>query len=349
MSHTKNRPHVVAVALTSKLSIGDIVSLAVLAGFLMLVGCGDPGDPKAGQKKQGQQIVQGESFLPQPSPSKDAADVKAAGTGDKTGGDGSDKTGDASNGAAKSGSDVLVGPGTGSDNTGSSEPASTGGNTENGSDPKAGDPDTGVSAGTSNGSETGSSTDPTANAKALQDPDTPAPFVDPNNPDFVPADRTLAKKFDIKKMKLVDGFYDLTFLTLSGYDYPSNIYVPQGEDDPKAKDALKHQDREIPKNILALDGKKVHIKGYMMPIDFEDGGTNEFILTRVVPSCFYCQPPQLNDWVEVRMKEGKRVPYFPDSPIIISGKLEVGEKQEDGFVISLYTMEAVKVEEFEPP
>ncbi len=170
--------------------------------------------------------------------------------------------------------------------------------------------------------------------------------VDPNTPSTGPlpehlkADREAIKKFEAAKLKVVNGYTEVPYSALAGYEFPTVIAAEDGKD----KD-----NRKIPDEVKKLHGKEVVIQGYMMPIDFEDGGTNEFVLTRIIPSCFYCQPPQLNDWVEVKIKDAKRVPYVPDGPILVYGKLEVGEKFEDGFVVSLYRLTGMKVEKAPNP
>ncbi|MEX2216728.1 MAG: DUF3299 domain-containing protein [Phycisphaeraceae bacterium] len=177
-------------------------------------------------------------------------------------------------------------------------------------------------------------------------PKTPADFVDPDNPDLKPADRTTAEKFDHTKAPVIDGAIHVPFATLSGYTYASMIGVKEEPDADKSK---QDPNRVIPQPIKAINGKQVVIEGYMMPIDFEDGGTNEFILTRVIPSCFYCQPMQLNDWIEVKMAGGKRVPYVPDAPIRVFGTIKVGEVYEDGFIVCLYQITGTKVDKAPTP
>jgi hypothetical protein len=174
-----------------------------------------------------------------------------------------------------------------------------------------------------------------ASTPAATASDSPAPFVDPNNPNFVPADRKAAAQFDPKSLKEIEGHLDVPFTVLAGFEFTGMVGAAGVKDE-------KGEKHTIPDNIKALDGKKVVITGYMMPIDFEDGGTNEFVLTRVIPSCFYCQPPQLNDWVEVKIKDGKRVPYVPDGPVNAFGTIQIGEVVEDGFVVALYRMTATK-------
>ncbi len=182
--------------------------------------------------------------------------------------------------------------------------------------------------------------DPTALAKPLLDPTVEAPFADPNNPDFIPADRLRAKTFTIDKLKSSNDHLIVPFMDLSGFAYSGMTGAPAPTED--GKEPAKPQ-YVIPESIQALNGKKVAISGYMMPIDFENGGTNEFVLTRQIPSCFYCVPPQLNDWIEVKMKDGKRVNYVPDGIVELYGTIEVGEIKEDGFVVAMYRMTGTKM------
>lgn len=314
-----------------------MIGLAIGLGAVVLVatnGCGEPGEPKAAE---GSGAVEGDRLT--------------AVEGKPLRGDGEKQNGDAKQTDAGKSSDTAD-KGDDTDNTDDTATKVAGNIGDN----------TGADASTTNGA-TGDDTGNQSNTVAATDgnatdvdnsvknpklPEPPA-FVDPNNPNFIPPDRKAAANFDPSELKKRGDYYNLPFMVLAGYNYPTNIYVPAGPNDPRAEGAEKHEDREIPEGVRELDDKKVVIRGYMMPIDFEDGGTNEFILSRVIPSCFYCQPPQLNDWVEVKTKGGKRVPYYPDSPIDVYGTLTVSELIEDGFVVSLYRFEADKVEEVVNP
>jgi hypothetical protein len=44
----------------------------------------------------------------------------------------------------------------------------------------------------------------------------------------------------------------------------------------------------------------------------------------------------------VNCPKGKAVPYFPDE-LSIEGKLQVEEQKEDGFVVSIFQLEATSV------
>ena len=318
----------------SRQRFSGAASLMLAVAVALLVGCGEPGEPKANTGGAGR--AEGKPLRP-------------AATGDQAAADANDAANDAARpdaiGDAAQATDVAS---DGADAVALDDPdaeAQRQRRLEWRQERAAAAAGTSADKAAPDKAAASDATSASADDSSASSADTSVPFVDPNNPDYIPADRTRAKNFDHSKLKPVDGFLHVPFMALAGYSYPTQIYVPQGADDPRAAAAEAKQKREIPKNILALDGKKVTIQGYMMPLDFENGGTNEFILTRVIPSCFYCQPPQLNDWIEVKTAGGKRVPYFPDSPINVSGTLRVSELREDGFVVNLYRMESVNVEE----
>lgn len=103
------------------------------------------------------------------------------------------------------------------------------------------------------------------------------------------------------------------------------------------------KEQKVPGDVAAMNGKKVAVMGYMIPVDFQDGGTNEFILVNVVPGCFFCSKPMPNDWIEVQTIGGKRFPYAGDELIIVTGKFEVGPVYDGAFLRSIYRLNADNV------
>lgn len=100
----------------------------------------------------------------------------------------------------------------------------------------------------------------------------------------------------------------------------------------------------IPTNILALDGRRVAIEGFMSPVEFEKDRTIEFLLQRDPPACCYATMPNLHEWVVVSVKS-PGVPARMYQVIRASGVLHVGVKRQNGMVSSLYRLEADKVVE----
>src|SRR5690606_23508989 len=104
------------------------------------------------------------------------------------------------------------------------------------------------------------------------------------------------------------------FAAIAGYEYtlaePSKIREAK---DPK--DVLGDQ---IPKYVQMLDGQKVLMVGFMVPIDVDRrGNVTAFALTQNQAFCCYGIPPAINELVMVDMEEGKTAPYAYDSPVAV--------------------------------
>ncbi len=83
----------------------------------------------------------------------------------------------------------------------------------------------------------------------------------------------------------------------------------------------------------------------MIPLDMDSGKTSQFALVSVIPGCFYCQPPGLNEYVVVTMKDGKAADYPGATPVLVTGKFAVGEVRDGDVVTSLYRMDGEMVTE----
>jgi hypothetical protein len=98
----------------------------------------------------------------------------------------------------------------------------------------------------------------------------------------------------------------------------------------------------IPDDIKALDGKKVAVKGFMLPLRQEQGLVTEFILLKNQMFCCFGKPPAVNEWVHVRVK-GNGLKTLMDQPITISGKLQVGSYKENKTLLGMYQMDGEKM------
>jgi hypothetical protein len=116
---------------------------------------------------------------------------------------------------------------------------------------------------------------------------------------------------------------EMTLLRLGNFDYDGN------------------KGGNIPADVKALAGSLVRVKGYMLPLDQTDRIT-KFVLVPDLFACCFGQPPQIQHTVIVRTPKGKSLAYYPE-PIWVTGKLNVEEKSEDGFIISIFEMEATSV------
>ncbi|MBC8326123.1 MAG: DUF3299 domain-containing protein [Verrucomicrobia subdivision 3 bacterium] len=107
--------------------------------------------------------------------------------------------------------------------------------------------------------------------------------------------------------------------------------------DPKAKAIIEKN--IIPKVVTDFHKKKIALKGYMLPLKVEGGKITEMLIMRDQSMCCYGTVPKINEWVSVRMPEGKGVKPIMDVPITIFGTLKVGEVLENGYLVGIYELD----------
>ncbi len=132
--------------------------------------------------------------------------------------------------------------------------------------------------------------------------------------------------------KEVPGYETVTFKTLGNYEY--DVF-----DEERIKKGLNR----IPGSVMALDGRKVAITGYMLPMDEFQGRVTKFLLLSNTMACCFGMSPNINEWIEVEMPKGKHTKIYNDEPIVVCGVLQVGEIVRNGEVESLYGMTADSV------
>lgn len=132
----------------------------------------------------------------------------------------------------------------------------------------------------------------------------------------------------------------ITFGALASYEYE----VADPAKLREAKDPAQVLGNQIPPAIKGLDGKKVLLVGFMVPIDVDRrGNVTSFALTKNQAFCCYGIPPGLNELVVVDMAEGKTAPYSYDVPVAAYGTMHVGEEIDDGYILSLYRVTSTEV------
>lgn len=101
----------------------------------------------------------------------------------------------------------------------------------------------------------------------------------------------------------------------------------------------------VPEDVKQLHGATIQLRGYMIPLD-QARRITRFALVPDLFACCFGQPPGLQHTIVVKCPAGSAVSYFPDE-IVVTGTLSVGEKVEDGFVVSLFEMTASSVKPVE--
>lgn len=95
---------------------------------------------------------------------------------------------------------------------------------------------------------------------------------------------------------------------------------------------------QIPPAIHAYHGRRVVLTGYMMPVRLEGDRVRAFVMMKDTTTCCYGATPNMNDYVIVTMT-GAPVANVADVPVRVVGVLRVGEKREDGYLVSLFELD----------
>ena len=97
----------------------------------------------------------------------------------------------------------------------------------------------------------------------------------------------------------------------------------------------------IPPDVKALNGNLLRTRGFMIPLDQAET-ISEFALVPSLFACCFGQPPQIQHTLVVHCPKGKAVSYYPDE-IVVEGTLKVEEKKDDGYIISIFEIDAKSV------
>jgi len=137
----------------------------------------------------------------------------------------------------------------------------------------------------------------------------------------------------------VVGKKDVTpigFDKLAGFAYLAPEYT--GTNPPPLPDT-----NQIPAAVRAFDGRKVALKGFMLPLKVQEGKVTELILLRDQSMCCFGGVPKLNEFVTVKMTGGGTKAVM-DQAVTLVGKLKVGEFTENGYLLGIYQMDGERVE-----
>lgn len=127
----------------------------------------------------------------------------------------------------------------------------------------------------------------------------------------------------------VPGYRNISFRELGGFS------LDLTEDVGKAG-------AQIPASVRSLDGGKVVIQGFLLPVKMNNGLAVEFLIMRNQSMCCYGVAPKINEWITVRLN-GEGVKPVMDQPIAVAGVLHVGPILENGALSGIYSIDADKV------
>ncbi|HZP60454.1 MAG TPA: DUF3299 domain-containing protein [Opitutaceae bacterium] len=94
---------------------------------------------------------------------------------------------------------------------------------------------------------------------------------------------------------------------------------------------------QIPEVIKKLNGKKVIVTGFILPVKEDNGVMTQFLLMRDRQMCCYGFIPAVNQWILVTMPKGA-APTM-DVPVSFRGTLHVGAMFEQGYMTAIYALD----------
>jgi hypothetical protein len=103
---------------------------------------------------------------------------------------------------------------------------------------------------------------------------------------------------------------------------------------------------ELPAEVTALGGHPVGIFGFMLTLSSSEH-MSEFVLVESLWGCCFGTVPEVNQTIIVRV-DPKTSAQYSAAPLLVTGRLEVGEEKEGGFVTSVYRIVDAQVSPADP-
>ena len=94
--------------------------------------------------------------------------------------------------------------------------------------------------------------------------------------------------------------------------------------------------------VESLNGRRVQLGGYVVPLDFDAATVKEFLLVPFVGACIHVPPPPANQIVYVQAPKGFKVKSLFE-PVYVIGKMST-QPSFTGLADAGYTIEAERVD-----
>lgn len=103
-------------------------------------------------------------------------------------------------------------------------------------------------------------------------------------------------------------------------------------------------DTYFPEWLSSLDGKRIRIRGFMIP-PYQSEGLKRFALARDNGICCFVRTPKIYDVIDVRMAENQTTDYIANKPFDVEGIFRIQPFADDGDLYKLYKIEDAIVTE----
>ena len=110
-------------------------------------------------------------------------------------------------------------------------------------------------------------------------------------------------------------------------------------------DPKRDTEAVIPKEVRALDGKKVRFEGEMYAPGQASTRVREFQLVYSIVECCLGGPPKVQERVFALVPEDKRVHNYTGKQVTVIGTLHIELQKVDGEAVSVFTMDVDEVRE----
>jgi hypothetical protein len=100
-------------------------------------------------------------------------------------------------------------------------------------------------------------------------------------------------------------------------------------------------DTEVPADVAALDGARVRLNGFMLPISQSEKIT-DFALIPSLMGCCFGASPGVEHVITAKLPPDKAVDYTVDE-VVVEGVLHVKVERKQGYTYSLFKVEAQSV------
>lgn len=135
------------------------------------------------------------------------------------------------------------------------------------------------------------------------------------------------------------GYRAVKFSELGGFPFdlgPELMFSTNSVETAAQTQAL------VPEAIRRLDGCKLSVRGFVLPVKSDRRRATEFLLLRDRSMCCFGITPQPNQWITVHAA-APGVRFAMDQPMTVCGTLRVGDFRESGHLLGIYEMQADKI------
>ena len=96
--------------------------------------------------------------------------------------------------------------------------------------------------------------------------------------------------------------------------------------------------------VQALEGKKISVAGFMLPLEAEESFTH-YLLSKRTPTCPFCPPGEPNEIVEVFSKKPVK---WEEGIVTVTGVMKFTDKSENGLFFQMNDGEMLSADSIKP-